>query len=242
MSPCWGQNPEPGKPASKEHCCSCNGLSITHHLPDRGFSFSAEHQDTWYPFLYKQELNTSGWLQQKMEWGSTKYLLYRKYAKLSPSAKHCFSFLAQAAAATSAHSGLPEDYRYHKPKQTTTTTKSRCPGSVHIHRVISIYQPRDGYKNLAAGWGGCALRFGCVGVGFPLPVISLNYRKNYQSSFLDTKLQESKSKRPFIASYFTSFMLFNTAARATQTVANQEGAIIISQKHLIFIWGRFKLG
>lgn len=143
-----------------------------------------------------------------MEWGSTKYLLYRKYAKLSPSAKHCFSFLAQAAAATSAHSGLPEDYRYHKPKQTTTTTKSQCPGSMHIHRVISIYQPHDGYKNLAAGWG---------------------------SSFLDTKLQESKSKRPFIASYFTSFMLLNTAARATQTIANQEGAIIMSQKHLLFI-------
>lgn len=68
------------------------------------------------------------------------------------------------------------------------------------------------------------------------PVISLNYRKNDESSFLDAKLQETKSKRPFAASYLAAFILLNTAPRATQTIANQEGTITMSQKHLLFIW------
>lgn len=73
------------------------------------------------------------------------------------------------------------------------------------------------------------------GACFSFPIISLNHRSNDQSSFLDVKLQETKSKRHFIASYFASFILLNTAARATQTIANQEGAITMSQKHLLFI-------
>lgn len=70
---------------------------------------------------------------------------------------------------------------------------------------------------------------------FFFPVISLNYRKNDQSSFPDAKLQETKSKRPFAASYLAAFILLNTAPRATQTIANQEGTITMSQKHLLFI-------
>lgn len=50
------------------------------------------------------------------ERGSPKHRLYRRYIKLSSSAVHSLSDAAQAAAATSARSGLPEGYTYHTPK------------------------------------------------------------------------------------------------------------------------------
>lgn len=164
--------------------------------------------------------------------GRTKSQVSRRSMELSSSAPCCLSFAAGTAAATPTRSGLTEGYTFHKAGQ-----KSQFPGFVraHAHGVLALVSQGRDVKILLLGGGSCPLRSGRL-LFFSFCVISLNYRKSDQGPFLDAKLQETKFKRPFTASYLASFILqLNTAARAAQIIANQESTITMSQKHLLFI-------
>lgn len=165
--------------------------------------------------------------------GSTESRVSRRCTELSSicSALPRLCGGAAAAAAPARPQRLPEGW-FHVPRGQANMAIPWCPAGFPHGVSAPVSQGRD-VKILLLGGGSCPLRSG--GLFFSFRVISLNYRKSDQGPFLDVRLQEATSKRPFTASYLAGFILLNTAARDTQTIPSQESTITMSQKHLLFI-------
>lgn len=169
LSHCWGKSPIPQKPTHTE--LQLQQIQHTSHLPVKGFCFSAEHEGACYLFLYKHQLDRSGWLRREQNGGercaSGPQEIYKAHPTCSMLPQPCVMSSSCICSPQPPRRSLIEKPHHHHDSLAPHTLTTTC------------CWPKEGCKTLLQHWGFVLWDQGWF---FCFPVISLNYRKSDRSS------------------------------------------------------------